>query len=86
MDKKRKDLPAKADINRDVGDEQLRQQEEFDNKANTGPGGKSEVKSRRDNESLRDSQQGDERMLPESKKKQSPKDYREDRKLPQIKK
>jgi hypothetical protein len=86
MTKKRKDLPAKADINRNTEDEQVRNQEEFDNKGHDGPGSKSEVKSRRETESLRDSQQGDERMLPETKKKQSPGDYREDRKLPQIKK
>jgi hypothetical protein len=87
MAKKRKDLPANADVNPKTDDNRYRQQEEFDNeRGRTGQDRDSEVRNTRETERLRDSQQGDERNLPETKKKQSPEDYRVDRKLPQIKK
>ena len=84
MNKKRKDLPAKSDVNRDTDHDRYSQQEEFDNKK--GRGAASEVRNDRESEHMKDSQEGDERMLPESKRKQSPEDYRTDRKLPQTKK
>ena len=83
MTKKRKDLPAKSDVNRDKDHDRYSQQEEFDNKRERGA--ESEVRNKRETEQMRDSQEGDERMLPESKRKQSPEDYRVDRKLPQTK-
>ena len=96
MAKKRKDikrpglsdgdgLPAKADNNPDTEHVRYRGQEEYDQKGRNEQEAESEVRNKRESERLRDSQQGDERMLPETKKKQTPRDYRDDRKLPQIK-
>ncbi|HKP32796.1 MAG TPA: hypothetical protein VJT83_08715 [Chitinophagaceae bacterium] len=64
--KKRNDLPQEADNNRSENDVRNKQQEEFDNTA--------------------DSQQNHERMIPSEHKKQSEKQDRVDRKLPQVKK
>lgn len=86
MPKDKKDLPAKSDINKDENDSQFRQQEEFDNRGKDERQQESEVRNTQQSEQMRDSQQGRERMIPESKKKESTSDYQEDRKLPQIKK
>ena len=86
MSKNKKDLPAKSDINRDKDDSRLRGQEEFDNKGKDDLQRESEVRNTQQTEQMRDSQQGDERMIPESKKKESQADYREDRKTPYMKK
>jgi hypothetical protein len=86
MSKNKKDLPAKSDINKDADDTRLRGQEEFDNRGKDELQRESEVRNAQQTEQMRDSQQGDERMKPDSKAKQSPEDYREDRKLPQMKK
>ena len=66
MEKKRTDLPQEADNNRNENDVRNKQQEEFDNMA--------------------DSQQNHERMIPPEHKKQTEKQDRVDRKLPQVKK
>ncbi|HYF32217.1 MAG TPA: hypothetical protein VD993_13935 [Chitinophagaceae bacterium] len=86
MAKKNKDLPKHSDVNRKTDDERFQQQEEFDNKGMNERENESRARNERHNEQMRDSQQGNERMVPESKKKESPRDYQEDRKLPQIKK
>jgi len=86
MSKNNKDLPARSDANRSKSDDRHRGQEEFDNLGKEEQQTESEVRNTQRNEQMRDSQQGDERKLPETKAKQSERDYQEDRKLPQIKK
>lgn len=85
MDKNEKDLPAKSEVNRDTDDTRFKQQEEFDNKQ-SDKADDARIENVRHNQQSKDSQQGRERMVPESKQKQSERDYQEDRKLPQIKK
>jgi hypothetical protein len=86
MSKHKKDLPAKSDSNRQEDDNRLRGQEEFDNKGKDDLQRESEVRNTQRSEQMRDSQQGDERMVPESKKKESPADYKENRKMPYMNK
>lgn len=86
MQKDNKDLPAKSAINQDEDDARFKQQEEFDNKGKDELGRASEVKQDRQSEHMRDSQEGRERMTPETKKKESEANYREDRKQPYLNK
>jgi hypothetical protein len=67
MTDKRKDLPANSDANKKVDDKRFQQQEEFDNRGKDDLQRESEVRNTQRDEQLRDSQQGDERMVPESK-------------------
>ncbi|HYE53746.1 MAG TPA: hypothetical protein VD996_02850 [Chitinophagaceae bacterium] len=85
MSKERKDLPARSDTNRSVSDKRHQQQEEFDNLGKDEQQKESEVRNTQRNEQMRDSQQGGESKLPETKAKESPATYQENRKLPQIK-
>jgi len=86
MSKNNKDLPAKSDANRDTNDRRFSQQEEFDNKGKDELQRESEVRNTQQAEQMKDSQQGNERMVPESKAKESPADYKEDRKMPYMNK
>ena len=73
MAENKKDLPANSDMNPKRSDNLHRQQEEFDNlgedELQRNQGRESEVKNDRKTEHMRDSQQGDERMIPETKGK-----------------
>lgn len=97
---KKKDLPASADANPREDHVRYKEQEEFDDKnevirEETGRSERpaidelekeSEEKVKRNMERGIDSQQGHESKLPETKRKQSPKDYYQGRKWPPIKK
>lgn len=61
------DLPAKSDINPKTDDDRFQQQEEFDNLGKDEMQRESEVRNTQQMERMRDSQQGDERKLPETK-------------------
>ena len=78
--KTNKDLPQP-----NKSDNRWKEQDEFDS-----AGKLREEEDREKNESVeqhyKDSQDGNERMIQDSKKKQSEEDYRTDRKLPQVKK
>lgn len=69
MTDKRRDLPANSDINKKPGDQRHQQQEEYDNLGKDELQKESEVRNTQQSEQMRDSQQGDERMIPESKSK-----------------
>jgi hypothetical protein len=61
MSKKNKDLPVRSDATPKKGDRQYKEQDEYATPA------ENEVRNERDIEQMRDSQQGDERMRPETK-------------------
>lgn len=61
MSNKNKDLPANSDVTRKQDDNQHKQQDEYATPT------QSEARNDRETEKMRDSQQGDERMRPESK-------------------
>lgn len=67
MSDKRNDLPANSGINTTTDDRQHKQQEEFDNRNAEKLQNEGEVRNDQRTEQMRDSQQGDERMRPESK-------------------
>lgn len=77
MKDKNKDLPANSDINRKADDKLHQQQEEYDNRGKDNLQRESEVRNTQRNEQLSDSQQGDERMTPESKSKSRDKNGRD---------
>jgi len=61
MSKKDKDLPARSDVTPKQDDHRYKQQDEYATPA------ESEARNTRETEKMRDSQQGDERMRPETK-------------------
>lgn len=85
MAKNKKDLPARSEANEPRDERQQQQQEEFDNRGLDELQNEGEVRNRQQSEKMRDSQQGRERMIPDSKEKESEADYREERKFPNIK-
>jgi hypothetical protein len=66
-----KDLPVQSGANPGTDDKRLQQQEEYDNRGKDEQQTESEVRNAQRTEQLRDSQQGDERMLSDSKAKPS---------------
>lgn len=67
MSKNKKDLPANSDINRKNDDKRHSRQEEYDNRGKDDLQRESDVRNTQRSEQMRDSQQGDERMIPPSK-------------------
>ncbi|HEY0677231.1 MAG TPA: hypothetical protein VGD17_03050 [Chitinophagaceae bacterium] len=65
--KDKRDIPAKSDINPKSSDSRHRQQEEFDNRGKDDLQKESEVRNTQRSEQMRDSQEGDERMIPHTK-------------------
>lgn len=66
-------------------DQQWKNQDEFDDKSREKKA-EAERKNSSLNQKYEDSQDGNERMIPDTSRKQSEKEYRTDRKLPNIKK
>jgi len=66
-DNNRQDLPANSDANAKQSDRRHKQQEEYDNLGKDELQKESEVRNTQQNEQMRDSQMGDERMKPETK-------------------
>ena len=76
--------PAKDEQKKE--DKKWKAQDEFDDKSHDRLRMESEISNAGQNQKRKDSQEGDERKIPASHKKQTQKDWRSDKKEPNIKK
>ncbi len=81
---KKLDTPERTEQRKE--ERKWKEQDEFTEPSNNRLDMESEISNARRNESMSDSQDGNERMVPDTKANQSEKDFQEERKLPQMKK
>ena len=86
MDKRNEHLPADSDAKKSKEDIQYQNQEEFDDNSRQQSDGQSRNEERVNNKQQAESQTKHEDMIQPEKKKQSEKQDKVDRKLPNLKK